>query len=383
MKRVKSFLKIAVAATFVSGSIVLAEIPINSLDAQTSDHQPIGLGKPNITISNSANFVETSGFFKIADSTKNGYTYGYAPSIIKHNRIYHTFYCSSPEPRAGIDAIRYVFSKDGLNWSAPKVVLKAKPRIDSKTRKLTNRAACDPSLVYYEDYYYLFYSNQHQTGSELGDRTGTQTTISVARARNITGPYLTYTERATWEENPPDVKMIILPQIKRSGNRHNYGAGQQTVVIKNRQLYMWYTDDSLHPNEGPRIYFLKSNDPINWNGTPVPTNLAKTASVDIKYDAITGRFVLVQILRSHQARPSLATAYSRDGITWTGFRTLYPDRKFPAFAHNVGMSSDRLGHLIDGENPIVAFGAPYDLNTKDIWGVWDLFGVRVNLGSSL
>jgi len=269
--------------------------------------------------------ARTCGIFKIADSSDNGYTYGYAPSIIKHNGIYHAFYCSSPEPRAGIDAIRYVFSKDGLNWSAPKVVLKAKPRIDSKTRKLTNRAACDPSLVYYQDYYYLFYSNQHQTGLELGDRTGTQTTISVARARNITGPYFTYTERGTWEENPPDVKMIILPQVKRSGNRHNYGAGQQTLVVKNGQLYMWYTDDSLHPNEGPRIYFLKSNDPVNWTGKPVPTHLARTASVDIKYDARRGRFVLVQILRSHQASPSLATAYSTDGINWTGFRTLAPD----------------------------------------------------------
>lgn len=353
----KYFLISAVAATIFSVAATWALVPTGSIDARTSS------------------------VFKIADSAKNGYTYGYAPSIIKDNGIYHAFYCSTPARREGLDAIRYVFSKDGLNWSQPRVILRTKPSIDSKTGKSTNRAACDPSLVYYQDYYYLFYSNQHQTGSELGDPTGTQTTISVARARNITGPYFTYTERGTWEENPPDVKMIILPQVKRSGNRHNYGAGQQTVVVKNRQLYMWYTDDSLHPNEGPRIYFLKSNDPINWNGTPVPTNLVKTASVDIKYDAITGRFVLVQILRSHQASPSLATAYSTDGITWTGFRTLYPDRKFPAFAHNVGMSSDRQGHLIDGENPIVAFGAPYNLNSQDQWGKWDLFGVKVNLYS--
>ena len=353
----KYFLISAVAATIFSVAATWALVPTGSIDARTSS------------------------VFKIADSAKNGYTYGYAPSIIKDNGIYHAFYCSTPARREGLDAIRYVFSKDGLNWSAPRVILKAKPRIESKTGKLTNRAACDPSLVYYQDYYYLFYSNQYQTGSELGDRTGTQTTISVARARNITGPYLTYTERGTWEENPPDVKMIILPQVKRSGNRQNYGAGQQTVVVKKGHLYMWYTDDSLHPNEGPRIYFLKSNDPVNWNGTPVPTNLVKTASVDIKYDARRGRFVLVQILRSHQASPSLATAYSTDGSNWTGFQTLYPDRKFPAFAHNVGMSSDRQGHLIDGENPIVAFGAPYDLNSQDQWGKWDLFGVKVNLYS--
>lgn len=383
VKQLQSFLPIAVAATFISGSIVLAEIPINGRDAQSSNHQPIWLSNQNITIGKSANSVKKSDFFKIADSPNNGYSYGYAPSLIKQNGIYHTFYCSSPEPRAGLDAIRYVFSQDGLKWSAPRVILKAKPRIESKTKKMTNRAACDPSLVYYQDYYYLFYSNQHQTGSELGTRNATQTTISVARARNITDPYLTYTERGTWEENPPDVKMIILPQVKRSGNRQNYGAGQQTVIVKNGQLYMWYTDDSVHPNEGPRIYFLKSNDPVNWNGTPIPTSLTRTASVDIKYDLQSHRFVLVRILRSHRRDSSLSTAYSTDGINWKGFRTLLPQTQFPAFAHNVGMNSDRQGHLINGENPIVAFGAPYDLSKQDVWGVWDLFGVRVNIDSPL
>lgn len=381
MKQLQCFLPIAVAATFISGSIVLAEIPINGIDAQPSNDQPVWLSNQNITISNSATSVKKSDFFKIAASPENGYSYGYAPSIVKHNGIYHTFYCSSPEPRAGLDAIRYVFSQDGVKWSAPRVMLKANPRIESKTRKLTNRAACDPSLVYYQDYYYLFYSNQYQIGSELGDRNATQTTISVARARNITGPYLTYTERDTWEENPPDVKMIILPQVERRGSRNNYGSGQQTVVVKNGQLYMWYTDDSLHLNAEPRIYFLKSNNPVNWSGIPVPTNLTKTSSVDVKYDLHNDRFVLVRILRSHRQDSSLSTAYSTDGINWKGFRTLVPQTQFPAFAHNLGISSDRQGHLINGENSIVAFGVPYNLNSQDTWGKWDLFGLRVNLDS--
>jgi beta-xylosidase len=351
----KYFLISAVAATIFSVAATWARVPTGSIDARTSS------------------------IFNIANSSDNGYTYGYAPSIVKENGIYHAFYCSTPARREGLDAIRYVFSKDGPNWSRPRVILRAKPSIDSKTGKSTNRAACDPSLVYYQDYYYLFYSNQHQTGSELGARPATQTTISVARSRQIDGVYLTYTERGTWEENPADVKMIVLPQIERSGKRYNYGAGQQTVVVKNGQLYMWYTDDSLQPNAGPRIYFLQSNDPVNWNGTPVPTNLIKASSVDIKYDAKKGRFVLAHLLRSHQASPSLATAYSADGINWRGFRTLDRDRKFPAFAHNLGISGDREGHLIDGENPIVAFGAPYNLNSRDRWGNWDLFGVRVNV----
>lgn len=328
--------------------------------------------------------VINTGFFKIADSANNGYTYGYAPTIIKENGIYHTFYCSNPELAAGIDAIRYVYSKDGLNWSNPKIVLRANPSINPKTGQWINRAACDPSLVYYQGYYYLYYTNQHQTGSTLvdGNNPPTQGNISVARASTISGLYLTYTERGTWEKNPPDAKMIILPLVKRSGDLGSYGAGQQTVLVKDGELYMWYTDDSISSRKEPRIYFLKSNNPVHWSREPVPTDLTNISSVDIKYDRINNKFVMVKILQMHTKNTSLVVSDSQDGINWKNFITIYPKQKFPVFAHNVGMSGNREGHLADRESPIVAFGVPYNLNSQDTWGVWDLFGVRADIFKS-
>lgn len=327
--------------------------------------------------------VIKTGFFKIADSVKNGYTYGYAPTIVKENGIYHTFYCSTPELGAGIDAIRYVYSKDRLNWSSPKIVLRANPSINPKTGQWINRAACDPSLVYYQGYYYLYYTNQYQTGTNLvGGEMPTQGNISVARASTIGGLYLTYTERGTWEKNPPDGKMIVLPLVKRSRGIGSYGAGQQTVVVKDGELYMWYTDDSLSSRKEPRIYFLKSNNPVLWSGEPIPTNLTNTSSVDIKYDNLNNKFVMVKIQQMHTKNTSLVASESQDGINWKNFRTIYPQHKFTPFAHNVGISGDRKSHLVDRESPIVAFGAPYNLSSQDTWGTWDLFGVRTDIFKS-
>jgi predicted GH43/DUF377 family glycosyl hydrolase len=327
--------------------------------------------------------VINTGLFKIADSAKNGYTYGYAPSIVKENGIYHIFYCSTPELAAGIDAIRYVYSQDGLNWSTPKIVLRANPSINPNTGQWINRAACDPSLVYYQGYYYLYYTNQHQTGSNLvGGNRPTQGNISVSRASTIDGQYLTYTKRDTWEKNPPDAKMIILPLVKRSGDPGSYGAGQQTVLVKDGELYMWYTDDSISSRKEPRIYFLKSTNPVSWSVEPVPTNLTNTSSVDLKYDQINNKFVMLKILQMHTKNTSLVASDSQDGINWKNFRTISPQYKFPAFAHNVGMSGNREGHFVDKESPIAAFGVPYNLSSQDTWGAWDLFGVRADIFKS-
>jgi hypothetical protein len=226
-------------------------------------------------------------FFKIADSQANGYAHGYAPSILKENFRYHAFYCSNSEPGGGLGSIRYTFSSDSIEWSKPRIILRARPNIDPKTRKMTNRAACDPSVVFYKGYYYLYYSNNHQTAPILENKTtSAQTTISVARARQIDGKYLTYTVRGTWENNPLDAKNIILAQIARHGTPGSYGAGQQTVLVKDGKIFMWFTDDSIRAGKDIEVhtYFLRSSDPVSWDAKPIKTNILNMNSFDVKYD---------------------------------------------------------------------------------------------------
>lgn len=49
--------------------------------------------------------------------------------------------------------------------------------------------ACDPSLVYHQGFYYLYYSSAMTTAPNVF-----QTIVRVARSVNIDGPYLTFTE---------------------------------------------------------------------------------------------------------------------------------------------------------------------------------------------
>src|SRR6185295_18653058 len=84
-----------------------------------------------------------------------------------------------------------------------------------------------------------------------------------------------------------------------------YGAGQQTVLVKNGRLHLWYTDDTfLYPvQKTDRLLVSSTDDPTKW---PTADN-ALTASpsgkwqplgvtsVDVKYDASQDEFIMFDI----------------------------------------------------------------------------------------
>ena len=323
-------------------------------------------------------------FIKMADSSDNGYPYAYAPSIIKKDGKYHVFYCSTPVNHLeSWDTIRYISSTDGRNWSTPVTKVITVPTSEGKT------SGCDPSLVYYQGYYYLYYSSVWKSKPEF--QVGT-TIVSVARSQQIDGTYLTYTDRGTWEERPGDAKKIITPIDPYQEGAGSYGAGQQSVIEKDGKLIMFHTDEppGSQPPDAVRIYKRESTNPVDWTGPAVMTNIS-AHSPDIKYDPVTDQFILAMVFPFHSVDSSLMFVYSKDGITWhTSGSTPYldfnwpvttpliPASSFPNFTHNVGMSSDDKGHLLPGP-VLIGFGAPYDLNPQDTWSLWDLYGIFVDI----
>jgi beta-xylosidase len=164
----------------------------------------------------------------VVNALADGFSYAYAPSIILKDGTYHMFFCSMGWlDYPSWDSIRYTTSTDGQNWSLPQVKLQA------TAANGRDMAACDPSVVFYEGFYYLFYSSAVTTGPQLF-----QTVIQVARSVDIAGPYLTYTQRGTWEDTPSDPQVIIYPLQTHCTNPSGYGAGQQTVVVQNGKLMM-------------------------------------------------------------------------------------------------------------------------------------------------
>jgi hypothetical protein len=311
-----------------------------------------------------------STYFLMVDARAGGFAYAYAPSIILKNGTYHMFYCSKGWlDHPSWDAIRYSTSTDGHSWSTPTVVLQA------TAANGMDMAACDPSLVSYGDFYYLYYSSAITTAPN-----SFQTVIQVARSSKIAGPYLTHTQRGTWENTPKDPKVVIYPLEMHSTPPIGYGAGQQSVIVRNGELLMWYTDDSVLVSGQPQVktYMLRSSDPVSW----IPdqgraTNLINEASIDVKYDASQSKFMMIRVEKEFQPDSYLARAYSTDGLTWTVPEPVLPSPGFPPYTHDAGIAGDETGILAPSPG-LVGFGAPYDLADTTKWAQWNLYGAYLD-----
>src|SRR5690242_17904230 len=247
--------------------------------------------------------------------------YAYGPSIIYKNGVYHVFFCSGGNIYPAFDYVRYVKSTDGgKTWTTPIDMLHGN----------TELGACDPSVVYYKGFYYMFFGSAYYTAPNL-----TQTITEVARSQNIDGPYLTYTDRGTWEDTPSDAKVIIKPLVFRDTDPTGYGAGQPAVVVHNDKLLMWYTDDSETPGStaaqyATTKYMLETVDPVTWIPSPNrKINIAPQDSVDVKFDSAKNQFVMTHILNAFGESAALTRAYSSDGMTWSDERIIVGPSDFP------------------------------------------------------
>lgn len=337
--------------------------------------------------------------FKIVD-TSALQAYALAPSIVKENGKYHAFYCANSDKlsltyNGEWDDIRHVSSPDGVNWSQPEI--KVKTVATGTGSQIDNPSACDPSVIFWQEYYYLFYSAYRQ---------GLSTVIQVARSATIDGTYATYTENGQWVDslNPQATpKTVVRGQGPiRFGNvlcsglgwppaecPIDYGVGQQYLTVHNGKLQMWFTDTTLNPTYQADVYMMESNDPLVWNTaravklqidttTVGATGVSGNQTNEIKFDDAIIRFVMFRIDHANEVSSSLSVSQSLNGVKWGPFTTLMPSQNFPNFAGNSGFMSDSSGHVIPGENILVGFAAPYDVNTlEDTWGKWNLYGVYI------
>jgi hypothetical protein len=318
--------------------------------------------------------IQQFNFFRIVDAVGNPTTvqYAYAPSIVLQNNVYHVFFCSGGNIFPAWDYIRYVNSIDGgQTWSSPIDMLHA------TAFNGMDLGACDPSVVFFQGFYYMFYGAAITTAPNVF-----QTVIQVARANAVTGPYLTYTQRGTWDNTPTDPQIIVKPFSTRLQQPSGYGAGQPSVVVLNGKLLMWYTDDSLYVTQNGdfepfHLYMLQSSDPVTW--TPDPnqqTNIVGQDSPDIKYDPVHNQFVATWVGNMFTPQANLVRAFSSDGLTWSSTQTVISARSFLPFTNNAGATADETGHLLPSQT-IVGFGRPYSQAGIDA-GRFDLFGVSLD-----
>lgn len=255
-------------------------------------------------------FLLSLSFLSCKPAEKHPFSYAYAPTTFYENGTYYSFYCSTGEGAAW-DFIRLTTSTDGVTWGASRVVLQP---------TAYQRAACDPSVVKFNNRYYMAFS---------GNIKDIQTVNFMAVSDTPEGPYTSISDTP-----------ITYPRFPNAdGPGAPYGAGQPSLVSKGDYVIMWYTEASSI-DEPNRIYMSTSKDMLNWSPA-VPTNLTDVASVDVKWDINNKRYVLYCADNQHSASAILTVRYSQDGLQWT-------DPTFIAtrpFANNVGAVGTPEGYL--------------------------------------
>ncbi len=340
---------------------------------------------------------EFSEPIEAADAETQLFGWAYAPTILHTQGAYHAYFCSGGYSTVDWDRIRHTSSSDLLTWSSA----------DQTSMGTTyERSNCDPSIVRHDKgdglYYYLFMT---------GNVVDYGSVNFVARSTSPQGPFLKLTARGTWESQPPDTKIITAPmrrypegscwlngvvsQTCPPGWAYLYGAGQPSVVIHDGRFYMWFTDTSagLPQLYESRIFLTTSQDLMTWT-TPVQTNVAHVASIDVKYEAQSGNFVMIEQDIPHQRAVAMRLRTSADGVTWTPPQVVCDSDCHEDWANNIGMSGDERGHIESRQRMVFAYAAPYDLDPgyhndctlaapgAPCWPAWNLYANVVKLGLS-
>ena len=319
----------------------------------------------------------------------DGHTkYAYAPYTIQYNGAFHQFYCSNGQDSDNFfnpedfvsrynskDHIRYRSSKDGVNWSAPRIVM-------TVSSKGSETCACDPSVVYGDDgYWYMLYT------SEMNGYAGT--VVLLARSKYVQGPYFRYMADKKWEDessssNNPRVMLGTQDQSEKKGV-----IGQQTIVKvpgKNGNFWVWYRD--LHKNF--RFASVASLTELNYNnylnvkycdGDATDSKCKKEDNFqffglsnyvigEVRYNVdktlkTGGLYLEMWSPINYMVYDSrIAKFWSNDGIHWyiknvdkaqDDLRHI-PNLRY-SYIHNIGVAGDEYGRIY-GDKYLVSFAAP-------------------------
>ena len=210
--------------------------------------------------------------------------YAHSPSTVYYDHKFHQFYCSTgdatdnffnPKGKLGLersfDHIRYRTSKDGSNWSAPRIVLTVNERSGTELDggKYDDLCACDPAVVYGDDgYWYMLYGsnnkkNGYQYDSLMSMKDPYPLVIYLARARFVQGPYFKYTDKGWEDEIYDDELKTSKPKIvlgaettdwPEGGVNYRFlGAAQPTIVRKDNKFYVWYRTNWYREEKNPEL----------------------------------------------------------------------------------------------------------------------------------
>lgn len=314
----------------------------------------------------------TEGLGSWVNSVDTVSKYSFAPSTIYYNGAFHQFYCSTGNATdnffnpmnnanlyASFDHIRYRTSKDGYNWSAPRIVMTVNKNNDEQ-------CACDPSVVKGDDgYWYMLYD-----GNDSKYGVG----VFLARALFIQGPYFRYLGNNEWEDVNPNLQRA--PKMLMHGDGPNSVVGQQTVVYRDGYFHVWFRDDN-HTIRHAQVNNLTGLDTVKIKRAATNCHQSKEGCknfvqkdsiyeiTDVRFEKATGKWAMWVVRGFLEENMRIMKLLSDDGTKWEWVyadasqnldsRTLIGPYNY---IHNIGVSGDEHGWITDGMY-LISFSAPH------------------------
>ena len=317
----------------------------------------------------------TAGSCNSQTNLANG-TYAYAPALLTYQGTRHIFFCSSGQVNVSIDRIRYINDRD----AQLKILLDP---VGYASRNAEDLAACDPSVVYFQGYFYLFYGSSRVIDLNNPDRGygNLINVIHVARSARIDGPYQILNQDGSWRSFTERPKHIISPRVLAPS--HNQGAGYlgaswPSAVVMGNQLVLWWMDDTeAQPKQTfAPYYMLSTSNPAEWDTfRAIRTNLTASHSAEIKFDRQANAYVKFAVHDAHTPNPWIGVNYSFDGVNWNPTQNA---GALPAFSHNMGVMADENGYLLNQQTLQIGFGAPIGLVNDISMAHWNIYAATLN-----
>jgi hypothetical protein len=295
---------------------------------------------------------------------EHGYRYG--PSIIINSdgsddmwTCSPGMYDSSAMKAHPWDYIRYRHSTDaGHSWTADHIV-EPKPTEGSADANST----CDPGVIHFNGYYYVAYTS-------TTDEHGRVNNVFVARSTTPEGTFEKWNGTG-WGGNPQ-------PIVRFTGSPTAYGAGEPSFVYVGSTLYLYYSwlDSVVQQTRVATVDNPGDNWPaaLTYQGVALNRHITSSStdndSTDIKYSDDFHEFVGVATDFRFTAQAQVVTYESADGIHFMRSPLLFAQDDSTAYAHNVGMSGDSMGHIHLSDRNFIAFAyGPWANQANPVWNL--------------
>lgn len=228
-------------------------------------------------------------------------------------------------------------------------------------------SCCDPGAVYFNGYYYIGYTSTIH-------RTGLCNNVFVARSLNPDGPYEKW-NGSGWGGDAEPIMMY-------DGSNLLWGEGEPAFVELDGTLYIYYTLKGQHGFK-TMVATADATDE-DWPLTIVKKGPAldqgnAQSGADFKYVESQRKFIGIAIENSFGDNSYIRIFESLDGITYTETQKIYEG--VYKYAHNIGLSGDKHGHIKDTDKVYIAY-AYADAPQSENWGQWATHMMEVELTTS-